>query len=132
MHWTNFDRELTLVRMVAVQDRVRRAPASVWLKFVMGSSGLVMFLYLVLHMIGNLKIFLGADPLDTYARWLRTVGEPAVPEETVLWIVRVVLGLALVGHLVSAAILTGRAPSSTCTASPFRAATPPARCGGAG
>ena len=109
MHWTNTDRELTLIRMVAVHERVRRGPASVRLKFVMGASGLVMFLYLVLHLIGNLKIFLGADPLDTYARWLRTVGEPAVPEETVLWIVRVVLGLALIGHLVSAAILSRRA-----------------------
>ena len=109
MHWTNSSPELTLTVMTAVQERVRRAPASVRLKFVMGASGLVMFLYLVLHMIGNLKIFLGADPLDTYAHWLRTVGEPAVPGETVLWIVRVVLGLALVGHLVSAAILTRRA-----------------------
>ena len=109
MHWTNPHRELTLADMVAVQERERRGPASVRLKFVMGASGLVMFLYLVLHMIGNLKIFLGADPLDTYARWLRTVGEPAVPEVTVLWIVRVVLGLALVGHLVPAAILTRRA-----------------------
>ena len=51
----------------------RRAPrpSSVQLKYVMAVSGAVMFLYLVAHMIGNLKIFFGAESLDLYAEWLR-------------------------------------------------------------
>jgi len=39
-----------------------------------------MLLYLVAHMLGNLKIFLGAEAIDTYAAWLREVGEPALAE----------------------------------------------------
>jgi succinate dehydrogenase / fumarate reductase, cytochrome b subunit len=89
--------------------RQRPRWTSVQLKYVMGLSGALMLLYLVVHMVGNLKIFLGAEAIDTYARWLRTVGEPALPEETVLWLVRVVLLAAVVGHIVSATVLARRA-----------------------
>ncbi|WP_141278174.1 succinate dehydrogenase cytochrome b subunit [Pseudonocardia hydrocarbonoxydans] len=84
-------------------------PSSVQLKYVMAVSGAVMFLYLVAHMVGNLKIFFGAESLDLYAAWLRVVGAPALPEQTVLWLVRVVLLAAVVGHIVAATILARRA-----------------------
>ncbi|QJY47339.1 succinate dehydrogenase cytochrome b subunit [Pseudonocardia broussonetiae] len=89
----------------------RRAPrpSSVQLKYVMAVSGAIMFLYLVAHMVGNLKIFLGAESIDLYAEWLRVVGEPAVPAQTVLWIVRVVLLAAVIGHIVAATMLARRA-----------------------
>lgn len=87
----------------------RRHVPSVQLKFVMAVSGGVMLLYLLAHMVGNLKIFFGAEAIDSYAEWLRTVGEPAVPEQTVLWLVRVVLLASVGAHVVSAAILTRRA-----------------------
>ncbi|MDN5748882.1 MAG: succinate dehydrogenase cytochrome b subunit [Pseudonocardia sp.] len=89
----------------------RRAPrpSSVQLKFVMAASGAVMFGYLVVHMIGNLKIFLGPEALDTYAEWLRTAGAPALPEQTVLWAVRVALLVAVAGHIAAAAVLARRA-----------------------
>jgi succinate dehydrogenase / fumarate reductase cytochrome b subunit len=45
----------------------------------MALTGAVMLAYLVLHMLGNLKIFFGEQALDTYARWLRLIGEPALP-----------------------------------------------------
>ncbi|WP_232662550.1 succinate dehydrogenase cytochrome b subunit [Pseudonocardia sp. TRM90224] len=86
----------------------KRTP-SVLLKYVMAVSGAIMLLYLIAHMIGNLKIFFGAESIDKYAHWLRTIGEPALPEETLLWIIRVVLALALVAHIASAVILTRRA-----------------------
>ena len=41
------------------------------LKFVMAVTGAVLLLYLVAHMVGNLKIFFGEEALDTYAHWLR-------------------------------------------------------------
>ena len=82
------------------------------LKYVMAVSGAVLFLYLVAHMIGNLKIFLGAESLDLYAEWLRVVGEPALPEQTVLWIVRVALIAAVLGHIVAATILARRAANA--------------------
>ncbi|HLU60383.1 MAG TPA: succinate dehydrogenase cytochrome b subunit [Pseudonocardia sp.] len=101
--------------MVIVEQRpaVRagRPPrrTSIQLKYVMAVTGAVMLLYLVAHMLGNLKIFFGAEAIDTYAAWLREVGEPALPREGLLWLVRVVLALSLVGHVASAVILTRRA-----------------------
>jgi len=79
------------------------------LKYVMAASGAAMLLYLVLHMIGNLKIFFGADALDSYSAWLRTLLEPAVPYAGVLWAIRVILTVALVAHVVSAIVLARRA-----------------------
>src|SRR5690242_18015907 len=84
-------------------------PASVQLKFVMAVTGAVMLLYLVLHMLGNLKIFLGERALDTYAAWLREVGEPALPGSGLLWLIRVVLLVSVVAHAVAAAVLARRA-----------------------
>lgn len=101
--------------MVTVQKRpggagVRRLRnTSLQLKIVMAVTGAISVLYLVLHMIGNLKIFLGRSELDTYAEFLRTVGEPALPYSTLLWIIRVVLTVSIVLHIVSATILARRA-----------------------
>jgi succinate dehydrogenase / fumarate reductase, cytochrome b subunit len=97
--------------MVTLGERApnRRHVPSVQLKFVMAASGAIMLLYLLAHMVGNLKIFLGAEEMDTYAAWLRTMGEPAVPAQTILWLIRVVLLASVIAHIVSAAILTRRA-----------------------
>ena len=59
-------------------------------------------LFVLGHMVGNLKIYLGADALNTYSHWLRDVGEPAVPREVLLWIVRIVLLVASSLHIDSA------------------------------
>ncbi|MEW1862441.1 succinate dehydrogenase cytochrome b subunit [Streptomyces sp. NPDC088194] len=77
-------------------------------KAVMAVSGLVMLLYLVAHMLGNLKIFFGADDYNGYAHWLRTLGEPALHYEWALWIIRVVLVVAVVAHGVTAFQLSRR------------------------
>ena len=79
------------------------------LKIVMALTGAVLLLYLVVHMIGNLKIFFGEEALDTYAHWLRLIGEPALPGEGMLWIVRTVLLVSVVAHIVAATILARRA-----------------------
>jgi succinate dehydrogenase / fumarate reductase cytochrome b subunit len=78
-------------------------------KAVMAVSGAVLVLYLVLHMIGNLKIFFGAESFNHYAHWLRTMGEPAVPYRTVLTAIEVVLVVAVVLHMWSAVSLARRA-----------------------
>jgi succinate dehydrogenase / fumarate reductase, cytochrome b subunit len=120
MHWTVGSSDSALVSVRALvssrHDTGREvAPArhprlpSVLLKFVMAVSGAVMLLYLVLHMVGNLKIFLGAAALDGYAAWLRTLLEPAVPYAGTLWFVRFALTVAILAHIWSAAVLTVRA-----------------------
>jgi succinate dehydrogenase / fumarate reductase cytochrome b subunit len=54
-------------------------------------------------MLGNLKAFQGpggGDPaIDKYAEWLRTVGGPAFPRSSILWIIRALLLGALVLHV---------------------------------
>lgn len=79
------------------------------LKFVMAVSGALMLLYLLLHMIGNLKIFLGGRELDHYAGWLRTILQPVLPYQGALWLIRVALVAAIAAHIWSAALLTLRA-----------------------
>ena len=75
----------------------------------MALTGAVLLLYLVVHMVGNLKIFFGEEALNTYAHWLRVIGEPALPGEGMLWIVRTVLLVSVVAHIVAATILARRA-----------------------
>jgi succinate dehydrogenase / fumarate reductase cytochrome b subunit len=77
-------------------------------KTVMAVSGLLMLLYLVVHMLGNLKIFFGPPEFNAYAHWLRTIGEPFLHHEWFLWAARVVLLAAVVLHAVSAYQLSRR------------------------
>jgi succinate dehydrogenase / fumarate reductase cytochrome b subunit len=75
-------------------------------KYAMAVSGMVLMLFVLAHMIGNLKLYLGASSLDTYSAWLRHVGEPALPRQTLLWTVRIVLIAAVVVHIHAAYVLT--------------------------
>ena len=79
------------------------------LKLLMAVTGAILVLYLIAHMLGNLKYFLGPGSLDRYAAWLREVGEPALPAQGLLWLVRVVLLVSVVAHIVAATILARRA-----------------------
>jgi succinate dehydrogenase / fumarate reductase cytochrome b subunit len=65
----------------------------------MAVSGIILVLYLVVHMIGNLKVFSGAEAFNSYSGWIRTVGEPAVPAQTVLNAIRIVLLAAVIAHI---------------------------------
>ncbi|GAA0238233.1 succinate dehydrogenase cytochrome b subunit [Actinomadura nitritigenes] len=78
----------------------------------MAVTGAVLVLFLIAHMIGNLKIFLGASDFDHYAHWLRTMGEPAVPRRTLLTLLEIVLTVSVVLHIWSAVSLARRAGSA--------------------
>jgi len=75
-------------------------------KVVMAVTGLVLVGFVVAHMLGNLKIFLGAPTIDAYAAFLRTMGEPMFPYSAVLWIARIVLIGCVVLHITAAVQLT--------------------------
>jgi succinate dehydrogenase / fumarate reductase, cytochrome b subunit len=75
----------------------------------MAVTGILLVLFLFLHMAGNLKIFFGAGPFDHYAHWLRTIGTPLLPEQWYLWIQRTVLTVAVLGHIAAATMLARRA-----------------------
>ena len=77
-------------------------------KVVMAVSGLVLVLFLLAHMVGNLKVFFGAADFDGYAGWLRTIGEPVLRNTWFLWIQRAVLLIAVVAHATAAVQLSVR------------------------
>lgn len=75
-------------------------------KAVMAVTGLFLLLYVVVHLVGNLKLFLGREPLDHYAEWLRDLGTPLLPRTVFLWLFRAVLAAAVVLHVHAAVGLT--------------------------
>ncbi|WP_033819617.1 succinate dehydrogenase cytochrome b subunit [Kitasatospora sp. MBT63] len=77
-------------------------------KAAMAVSGLVMLLYLIFHMLGNLKVFFGPGDLNGYAAWLRTLGQPLLHHGWFLWIARAALLAAVVVHGVAAFQLSRR------------------------
>ncbi|GAA1715796.1 succinate dehydrogenase subunit C [Propioniferax innocua] len=94
--------------------RQKALKSTVIAKFVMAGSGILMALFLLVHMYGNLKVFAGktADgqwAFDVYAHHLRVMGEPILPPEGLLWITRVVLLVAVIAHFASAFKLWARA-----------------------
>jgi succinate dehydrogenase / fumarate reductase cytochrome b subunit len=86
-----------------------RRTSSVGLKILMAVTGIVLVLFLFAHMIGNLKIFVGATSFDHYAHWLRDLGAPLLPHTWFLWIQRAGLTFAVIAHIVAAVILARRA-----------------------
>ncbi|MET8372520.1 succinate dehydrogenase cytochrome b subunit [Micromonospora profundi] len=82
---------------------------NVGLKAVMAVTGIVLVLFLVAHMLGNLKVFAGATSFDGYAHWLRDIGKPLLPGVWFLWIMRIGLVVAAVGHIWAATVLALRA-----------------------
>jgi succinate dehydrogenase / fumarate reductase cytochrome b subunit len=77
-------------------------------KAVMALTGMVLLGYIVLHMLGNLKIFTGRAHFDAYAEALRAVGGDLLGESWFLWIMRPVLLVAVLLHIWSATALTVR------------------------
>lgn len=68
-------------------------------KVVMGVTGVGLMAFLLLHMAGNLQMFLGADAMRRYAELLRT-------SEELLWVARIGLLVMAVLHIIAALQLT--------------------------
>ncbi|MBM3660085.1 MAG: succinate dehydrogenase cytochrome b subunit [Actinobacteria bacterium] len=75
-------------------------------KWLMAITGIMLMGFVFAHMVGNLKVYLGADDLNHYGEWLREMGEPIFPRTVLLWIMRIGLIGAFAVHIVSAAQLT--------------------------
>ncbi|HEV2854000.1 MAG TPA: succinate dehydrogenase cytochrome b subunit [Thermoanaerobaculia bacterium] len=92
-------------------------------KAVMAVTGIILFGFVLGHMIGNLKLYepglycpslnaagtCASKPLpylDAYGVFLRNVGAPALPASGALWIVRVVLLVSVILHIWAAWQLT--------------------------
>ena len=68
----------------------------------MAVSGIIMAGYLLIHMYGNLKIFMGQEMFDSYLEGLRSIGYPYLPHGGALWILRVLLAASVLIHMHSA------------------------------
>jgi succinate dehydrogenase / fumarate reductase cytochrome b subunit len=80
--------------------------SSIGKKTIMALTGLIGIGFVVMHMVGNLKVFLGAQAFNDYAHFLREFGEPVLPYSTVLWLIRLVLLGAVALHILAAYQLT--------------------------
>ncbi|MCP4759329.1 MAG: succinate dehydrogenase cytochrome b subunit [Planctomycetes bacterium] len=74
-------------------------------KVVVAITGVVLILFLIAHMGGNLKVFAGPGVIDEYAMHLRTLLEPIFGWGGVLWIMRAVLLVCVLAHIVTVALL---------------------------
>jgi succinate dehydrogenase / fumarate reductase cytochrome b subunit len=72
---------------------------SVGKKIAVASTGIIGVGFVFAHMVGNLKVFLGREPINHYGEFLRDMGEPIFPRSFVLWTMRLVLIAAVVIHI---------------------------------
>ena len=79
-------------------------------KYVMAITGLIGIGFVIVHLIGNLKMYLGVVDgeydIDVYGEFLREILVPLLPRTYALWALRIVLIAALVLHLHAAYTLT--------------------------
>lgn len=75
-------------------------------KWVMAITGIVLLGYVLVHMIGNTKMYYGVESINHYGEWLRELGEPFFARTQLLWILRIGLTAAFVLHIHAAYSLT--------------------------
>jgi succinate dehydrogenase / fumarate reductase, cytochrome b subunit len=75
-------------------------------KYVMAITGIALMGYVLAHMIGNLKMYLGAEQINHYGEFLRELLVPLAPRTIVLWLLRLGLIGAAVLHIHAAYGLT--------------------------
>jgi succinate dehydrogenase / fumarate reductase cytochrome b subunit len=91
----------------------RRAPwpvefyrSAVGKKWVMAVTGLMLIGFVFFHALGNLKVYLGAEDVNHYGEWLRSLLVPFLPRTVLLWLLRGGLIAAFAFHIASAYALT--------------------------
>lgn len=88
-----------------VQSRTPVWRSTIAMKIGMAITGLIFIAYVVAHLYGNLKVYVGQESFDTYAHHLRTLGEPYLPYAGFLSISRAVLVASLILHVTFAIVL---------------------------
>jgi succinate dehydrogenase / fumarate reductase, cytochrome b subunit len=75
-------------------------------KVLMAITGLILLVFVVGHLLGNLKVFQGPEHFNAYAEGLRTAGAPVFARGQLLWLIRLVLLGAVFAHLWAALAVT--------------------------
>ncbi len=94
---------------------------SVGKKIAMAATGVLLVLYVVVHMLANLKLYQGPEQINAYAEFLREAGAPVLARGQFLWLARAVLLAAVLVHVVAAIQLARRSRA----ARPVGYRTPP-------
>ena len=71
-------------------------------KWVMAITGFMLLGFIIAHMLGNFKAYLGPEDLNVYGESLRDLGGHLVPRTHLLWIMRAGLAGAFALHIFSA------------------------------
>jgi succinate dehydrogenase / fumarate reductase cytochrome b subunit len=69
--------------------------SSIGKKYIMAISGMLLFLFVIAHMLGNLQIFIGGDSINAYAHFLKSTPE-------ILWAGRIGLLVLAILHITTA------------------------------
>src|SRR6266702_779845 len=105
---SRYHHTVSMTSLPSVERRPGVTRSLVGQKAVMAVTGVILFLFVVAHLLGNLKIFEGPEAFNAYAEGLRTVGAPFFGRAWLLWGARIVLIVAVLAHI-WAAIETTRA-----------------------
>jgi succinate dehydrogenase / fumarate reductase cytochrome b subunit len=89
----------TAIASTQVMRAVRFYESTIGKKAIMAVTGLILFGFLIAHMLGNLQIFLGAEVMNHYAETLH-----ANPE--LLWTARTILLISVLLHIWASLQLT--------------------------
>ena len=68
--------------------------SSVGKKVLMALSGIILFAYVIAHLLGNLQIYMGSEAINAYAHFLHS-------NQGMLWTARVVLLAAVLVHAIA-------------------------------
>jgi succinate dehydrogenase / fumarate reductase, cytochrome b subunit len=83
---------------IAAAPRDNRAPSfwgsTVGKKIVMAVTGILLFAFVIGHLLGNLQVYEGPAKLNAYGAFLHSIGE-------VLWPVRAILLIAIALHIIA-------------------------------
>jgi succinate dehydrogenase / fumarate reductase cytochrome b subunit len=76
--------------------------SSIGKKILMAVSGLILWGFVIFHMLGNLKVYQGHEAFNHYAEGLRTLGAPIFGRSQLLWLLRGILIVAVIVHIIAA------------------------------
>ena len=77
----------------------------------MAITGTIMALFVMVHMVGNLKVLAGPQAFNGYAAWLRQVAYPLLPHEGLLWAMRLALGACVAAHVAATPAVVASTPA---------------------
>jgi succinate dehydrogenase / fumarate reductase cytochrome b subunit len=75
-------------------------------KWVMAITGIGLMGFVFVHMVGNLKMYLGPEDLNHYGEFLRELLVPILPRTVFLWLMRIGLIVMFALHIHAAYSLT--------------------------